>query len=73
MWGVLKIQLFLFNTSFHAVGLAGLFPPREARGRLTRSAWQAHAKRVASSREARGKLTRSAWQVRGNDKRELNF
>ena len=32
--GVLKIQLFLFIASFHAVGLAGQFPPM-------RSAWQA--------------------------------
>ena len=51
--GVLKIQLFLFLTSFHAVGLAGLCP---------------HARRVADPREARGRLTRGAWQVKGNDK-----
>ena len=42
--GVLKIQLILFYTSFHAVGLAGLFPPM-------RSAWQAYAKRVAGEFE----------------------
>ena len=34
-----KNSIIVFLTSFHAVGLAGLFSPREARGRPTRFAW----------------------------------
>ena len=38
--GVLKIQLFPFD-SFHAVGLAGPFPPMRSAWQAMRSAWQA--------------------------------